>query len=267
MAQILIRRQLPICHRPGQVQPHSPASELLLLLTLMAAIHGCKDSQPHVNSGWVAPISYPLPTNAEIRRNPVNDTIRFLRADGLASALESDEKYRRSRLEGRYAAMAIAFVEAHRSEFRLQDPAAELSEKRVSTDSLGLTHVRLAQAYRGVPIFAAELLVHFRSPDGVYLVNGSYVPTPTELETTPTLTTDGAFEIVAAQLPALGGSCKGCEADLVIVQLHAAEPKLAHRVRVRVSFVEGWDYFIDAHSGAVLHRISTVHTGTGKPTS
>ena len=205
-----------------------------------------------------------LPASAELRLDAANETVRFLRGKDLAASLEGDHAYARSREAGHYAEMAIAFIEAHRSTFRLEEPTAELSEKRVSSDAEGMTHVRLAQSYRGIPVFGAELLVHFRSADGIYLVNGEYLPTPTGLETRPSLSTDDALHFVATQHPELDGGCSGCESELVVFGRDRAEPRLAYRVRVSVSLTEGWDYFIDAQNGTVLLRIPTVYSATSQ---
>jgi hypothetical protein len=207
-------------------------------------------------------IERPFAVDVEVRRDPSRDTIRFLRGESLSADLEEEEEYQKHRSAGRFAEMAVLFVDAHRSAFRLERPEEELIPKGVSTDDLGMTHVKLQQVFRGIPVFAGELVVHFRSPSGVYLVNGSYIATPVDLETVPQLSREEALRIVSAELPAAVGDCDTCEAELVIVQLTGAEPHLAYRVRASVSLAEGWDFFVEAKTGAILHKLPTVYEKT-----
>ncbi|PYJ09265.1 MAG: hypothetical protein DMF06_10565, partial [Verrucomicrobia bacterium] len=51
---------------------------------------------------------------------------------------------------------------------------SNLQVAKTSTDALGMTHVRLNQFYRGMPVFGAQLVVHMNR-DGVTAVNGNYV--------------------------------------------------------------------------------------------
>ena len=139
---------------------------------------GCVDSEPPaVVRAEVREerMERPFSDDVEVRRDPSRDTIRFLRGENLSADLEEEEEYREHRAAGRFAELAIMFIDAHRSAFRFERPEEELIPKEVSTDDLGMTHVKLQQVFRGIPVFAGELLVHFRSPNGVYLVNGSTI--------------------------------------------------------------------------------------------
>ena len=51
----------------------------------------------------------------------------------------------------------------------------DLQIAKTDTDSIGMTHVRLDQFYRGLKVFGAQLVVHMNGR-GITAVNGNYVP-------------------------------------------------------------------------------------------
>ena len=207
----------------------------------------------------------PLPAGARVERDPQRDTIRFLKSEDLSAGLD-DEAFESALSSGAFDQLAIAYVAAHRQAFRLEDPVRELRPKRVSSDPLGTTHVKLQQVFREIPILEAELVVHFRGPRAVYLVNGSYVPTPSGLDTVPRLSSDDARAVAVAEVPSLDGVCRGCTAELVVLAAASGAPSLAWRVAVSPSAAEGWEFVIDARNGSLLRRLSTVYNaGAPRP--
>lgn len=200
----------------------------------------------------------PLPAGARVQRDPQKDTVRFLKSDDLSAGLD-DEAFESAAKSGAFDRLAIAYVAAHRRAFRLEDPARELRPKRVSPDPLGMTHVKLQQVFHEVPILGAELVVHFRGPRTVYLVNGSYVPTPSGLDTVPRLSSDDARAAAVAEVPSLDGRCEGCTAELVIFPAASGAPRLAWRVVVSPSAARGWEFVVDARDGSLLQRLPTAY--------
>ena len=198
----------------------------------------------------------PLPVDARIERDPHRNTIRFLKSDDLSEGLD-DAAFESAANRGAFDRLAIAYLAAHRSAFRLEDPARELRPKQLSSDDLGMTHVKLQQVFREVPILGAELVVHFRGPRTVYLVNGSYVRTPMGLDTTPRLSSDDARAAAVADVPSLDGRCEGCTAELVIFPVATDAPRLAWRVVVSPSLARGWEFIVDAGDGTLLQKLPT----------
>ncbi len=202
----------------------------------------------------------PLPADAEVRRDPVLGTIQFLKGDALSADMEDDAAFREHQAQGRFDQLALAFVAAHRSAFRLDRPERELGVLSVTTDDLGLTHVKLQQTFEDLPVEAAQLIVHLNESSQVYLVNGRYLPTPSGLSTAPALQADQARSVVAQELE-LDDACRDCPSDLVIFAPNEDPPRLAYRVRANVSIAEGWQFMVDAQNGAVLQKLPTVIHG------
>lgn len=204
----------------------------------------------------------PLPANARVQRDPRKDTIRLLKGNDLSADLD-DAAFESAARSGAFDRLAIAFVAAHRSAFRLEDPASELHPQTVNSDDLGMTHVKLRQTFHEIPILGAELVVHFRGTRSVYLVNGNYVPTPAGLDTTPLISSDDARLAVAAELGTSKGTCETCTPQLVILPLEKSSPRLAWLVPPNPTATTGWELVIDARDGTNLRKLPTVYR-TGK---
>ena len=71
-------------------------------------------------------------------------------------------------------------------------PASTLQTTRVFTDEIGATHVRFNQMYRGLKVFAAELIVHMNDR-GITAVNGNFIP-DISIDATPSLSEVTATE-------------------------------------------------------------------------
>ncbi len=246
---------------PGARPGHQRRSLGLLAILVAAAFPvACTDGRQRQDPPMTeSPEDRSLPANAEIQLDPDRGTIRFLRARDLSAELDGDAAFIEPRRERRFDLMALAFVAAHRSAFQLARPNQELDVVSVTTDDIGLTHIRLRQMYRGLPIEGSQLIVHINESHQVYLVNGSYVPTPGQLQTIPALRADEARLVVSR---ATGEDCRECPTDLVIHAPRTGPARLAYRVRVSVSFAEGWQFMVDAETGAVLQKLPTVVQGT-----
>ncbi len=153
---------------------------------------------------------------------------------------------------------ALLYLERFRNLYRLEEPASQLVPRRVYSDETG-DHVFFMQQHNGVVVHGAELAVHLRegmltSTNGHWL---TYVPDlpPPEI--------DGAMAGVIAQRDA-GGYVAG-SATLVyfnrsLLGIGDDVTLLAWQVQVTSSCETGacggWRYFVDAHTGEVLLRLS-----------
>jgi len=202
--------------------------------------------------------TFPIP--AEIRRDPQRGTIIFLKAPNLSARLERDPDFARLRANKQLGDMARAFLHAYRTDFRLTDPANELQVQAVTTDDLGLTHVRLQQTFQDIAVWAAELIVHLNADARVYLVQGRYIPTPRGLSVEPGLTEQTALQRAADHLGQSLTGCLKCQVALVVFAAEDAAPRLAYRVLALPGLTEGWEVMIDAQTGEVLQELSAIQT-------
>lgn len=202
-----------------------------------------------------------LPSGAEIRRDARTGTIRYLRASNLSEDVERDSEFRRLQSTNAFADVAVRFLAAHRLLFKLQRPADEVVVRSVTKDDLGLKHVRLQQVFADLPVWSGEILVHLDQANHVYLVQGHYAPTPSGVRTQPALSAEAALRIAGEATRGTDPSCQRCESDLVIAVVRDQAPRLAYRVVTKPSLTEGWAFLIDAETGAVLEKVSTVMSG------
>ena len=202
-----------------------------------------------------------LPSGADIQRDERTGTIRFLRAANLSAGLERDPDFRDLQSKDAFADVAVRFLDAYRSLFGLQQPAEELVVRSVAEDDLGMKHVRLQQVFARLPVWGAEILVHLDKANHVSLVQGRYVRTPSQVHTRPRLDRDAAVRIVGEALRGKGATCRNCESELVIALTPEGRPRLAYRVVTKPSLIEGWALMIDAETGAIIEKVSTVVSG------
>ena len=247
---------------------HSRTLSILLVLLLSVTICSVVQAQPKrpltipvkPSSSQQAAVQ-PLPARAEIRRDPRLGTITFLKAPNLSEHLEHDPDFAQLQARKQFGDLARAFIYAYRVDFRLIQPANELQVQSVETDALGLTHVRLQQTFHGIPVWAAELVVHLNADTQVYLVQGRYIPTPHNLPTAPELTEQTALQQVADHLGRSLTECLKCQADLVIFTAEGKAPRLAYHVLASLSVAEGWEVMVDAQTGEVLQKLSIIQSG------
>jgi Zn-dependent metalloprotease len=239
---------------------------------LLLGIIGCPEflSDDHMTTATTKSqnvflnLNVPLPSDAVIRHNSSNGTIIHLRGENLSKDLEKEKHFRLLQSQNLFAEIAFAFLTTHRTAFKLAGPAEELAVSSVTTDDLDLKHVRFRQVSQGILVWASEIIVHLNQANQVYLVHGRYVPTPTHVDISPTFTEDAAFSIVAEDLKNKGSECRNFRSELVFFS-HKNTLLLAYRILAAPSLMEGWEYFIDAETGDILERRSTIHDDRESP--
>lgn len=240
------------------------------IAALLAMLTGC-GAQPAGTAGAKTHMDdsprLELPDTSEIRRDPRSDTIKSLKGENLSAALDGDSEFQQERQAKRFDRLALMFVATHRDEFRLKDPTSELAVLSISSDKLGLTHVRFEQRYAGLSVADAQLIVHLNDVGEVTGVGGGYHPTPSNLETTPALSIDEARSAAAREvdLP----DCGSCPTELVIFVGESHEPRLGSRPSYRLAYridtgasLERWQLMVAADTGEILRKLPTALQGT-----
>ena len=141
---------------------------------------------------------------------------------------------------------------------------SELRDAKVTTDSIGSTHVRLQQFYQGLPVFGAQLVVHMNER-GITAINGNYVP-GINLKQKPGISEAAAGQNALASLRKEMGdvTLNIVETGLSIYRTgllegYRGQSVLAYRVNVSDSLGLLAQVWINAESGAVLNRIALRH--------
>lgn len=207
-----------------------------------------------------ADVSKPPPA-ARILRDPVNGTIVEWKGERLSADLEGSEEFRRLQQANHSEGdVALAFLAAHADDLRLKRPREELIVRRTMRDEPGFASVRLRQVYRGIPVWAAGLVVTLDSARHVVRVAGRYHPTPSDLDLQPAISGDTA----RAAAERLSGRCNNCPPPLV-VYFDRGVPKLAYEVDLVAGLAARWSVIVDARTGEVLHETSMAPTTGAVP--
>jgi len=139
---------------------------------------------------------------------------------------------------------SLAYLQARASQFGIRNASQEFQLRKVVRDSLGQTHVRLDQVYRGVPVWGNQLIVHLDENGAPQSVNGTYLP-GINISTHAALSADEARTAATRHHP--GPLAAIPEAGLVIYPRNG-QAQLAYRVvlsddetpRRIVVFVDAW---------------------------
>jgi Zn-dependent metalloprotease len=170
---------------------------------------------------------------------------------------------------------AKAFFDQYGSTFGLSDFARELAPAGRRTDHHGFTHLAYRQVYRGVPVFAGVLLVHFDPAGRLSVVNGTFLPRLT-LSTRPAWSRERAAEVamstVEGQQRQQGGPTSSATEPLTAAGsmlfvfragLTQGIPGPVHLVwEIEVVSVEPGVrefVYVDAHNGKVVDQITGIH--------
>lgn len=142
----------------------------------------------------------------------------------------------------------------------------EVSLMKHQVDDLGFTHIRLQQMAQGIPVYGADLWVHF-TPDGKLIINGRYQREPDPTMLVPNLSEEDAVAAAKQhlshhmELQELSPSIREqFDYETIPVELvvypsrgRIRSQHLAYHVTLRPNIVHRHELFIDAKTGALLH--------------
>lgn len=163
---------------------------------------------------------------------------------------------------------SLEFVKRYGNAVGLRRPAGELEFVAALEDDLGLTHVRLAQVHEGVPIFANQIITHMDA-SGMGSTTGRANEAARRVNTTPGLTAAAAIKAARAALAYGGPPSEQPKAKLVILpNVDGSDgAALTYQVELYVEDPtkrpERHQYFIDAHTGAVVWHYDSIPDATG----
>lgn len=164
-----------------------------------------------------------------------------------------------------YEEQFYAFHNLSRQNTLLHDPVKELRITAITTDELGITHIKAQQLFKGIEVYGAESFVHLGEKKDIF--NGYILKIDQELDTTPKVSESKALDIIYADLQnktvvkELSTSEKQIlKYDSPIVNRVIYENKLAWEISIRPNFIQEWRYFIDAHSGEILFAFNNTNS-------
>jgi thermolysin len=155
----------------------------------------------------------------------------------------------------------LDFLGEHRDLLRMRAPTEELVRMHASRDELSMTHLRLSQMERGIPVVGGELYAHYDEEGRLTLVQGSYVPALSRLSVDPSITSELARSAAIARI---SRDDLESETPRLVVNAMNGPPALAWEVRVRLKAGLGqWLVTVDAHTGSVLGEMNEIESVKG----
>jgi bacillolysin len=198
-----------------------------------------------------------LGDQAALQMDPASGTLRHLRGN-LAQLVEDFPGYANARSQADYSAMALGTLAALDQVLNVQDPATEFVPRRSSPDELGMRQVRLDQHYAELPIYGAQVIVHFDTRGDPIEVSGVYAPTPHRLGT-PRFELDeaAALEHARRAVDLAGPGLMEPAIRRVLYWSPRVSPVPAYAVDLVTSVVDSWEVMVSAADGEILHRLRT----------
>lgn len=157
------------------------------------------------------------------------------------------------------AAIARQFLNDNRALLKLENPDSELLQISQSTDDQNKTHIRFQQMLNGIAVWGKQALVHVDEDNGVYLFQGRYEPTLTEVTTVANISEQTAINTVLQDLKVSDVLTEPAHAELVVYPTADGSAVLTYKVELSTSMEDRWIYFVNAASGEVVHKIYNIH--------
>ncbi|HET8774963.1 MAG TPA: M36 family metallopeptidase [Thermoanaerobaculia bacterium] len=160
--------------------------------------------------------------------------------------------------------LARQFLSDNADVFAMHRDVADLELVRDVESPLG-RHYTFAQTYKGVPVYATEVSVHYDRSGRVVAVNNRYLPAIELDSVEPAIDSGEAIAMAEHRIAPMRRAALTSEAELVIVD-HEGAPRLAWRV-VTPTDRRTWQLFVDARNGARLGEPADINryvNGTGQ---
>ena len=237
--------------KPIRILPRK-LSGLLLCVGSVALFTAC-ENEPAIDQVASEPAlvqATKIPHNAIITRQSRNDTLLTLANADLCQELDLRSDFAALRQQADFAGLALAYVGSITHELRLHAADQEFVARPIQTSASG-NLVRLDQRYKGMRVWPAELAVKFDQAGHVVFVRGSYIPTPTGLNLTPSLDEEAALNRALDTLN-YTAPCLGCKAELAIYVAEAGTATLAYDVLAATNQINARQLLVDARDGAIL---------------
>ena len=122
-----------------------------------------------------------------------------------------------------------------------------------------MQHFRYQQYFRGLEVFGAVIIKHYRR-DEVVGINGEYYLI-NEVDLTPSISKAEAIDILKADLERDDVHERTWETKLLIYPVKDGDYRLAYQINLEKGLEFSTTGIVDAHSGEVLCKYSNIHYG------
>ena len=159
------------------------------------------------------------------------------------------------------------YLDEVKGDMQIVHPSEEFVIRNVQTDDLQSTHIKMQQKYKGLDVYGGEIILH-ATGNILDMMNGRYYPTPELSDITPAVPAATAIttalndlrlhthvsELSATQKEMLHYRQPVSKLEIYHKERNINSEKLVWHLTVRPNFIERWEYFIDAKTGAVIDQ-------------
>ena len=211
------------------------------------------------------------------------EKVYYSRETGLPSFITSSRDKSSSRLSIKKDVQIATqdYLQELKPLLQLEKSEIDFSVQHIRTNNLNKTQVRLDQHYKGIPVYGGEVIVHLNEFGEGESFNGTYYKITENIDPVPGISAQLAVQKVSAHL-GRGTALRPLSVlEKQLVQYE--QPKatlcvyqdkglvktyvLAYHIVYCPSVQERWEYFVDASTGAVLHRFETICFADGPRTA
>jgi bacillolysin len=164
--------------------------------------------------------------------------------------------------------MAADFLVEVKKALKIENTDQELEMIDMQTDEVGMTHIKLQQKYKNLPVYGGEVWLHTKG-EKIDVLNGRNFPTPKISSITPSISEEKAIELALTdvsqktivQRAGITGMLLGKmqnTSELIVYHKDGnfEDERLTYNLSIRPNMLERWTYFIDANSGEVLKKFN-----------
>ncbi len=162
-----------------------------------------------------------------------------------------------------------SYLEVVKDQMQIEKAAQEFVTHKVETDEIGMTHIRLQQVFKGIPVYGSEVMLHEKNGH-IRSLNGRYFPTPKVENLNPLINENTAIEIAydnvknhtnLANIPTHQKHLVSANTQELVIyhpSLNVDGERLVWHISFHPNIREKWNYFVDAQTGEILdaHRAS-----------
>jgi len=165
--------------------------------------------------------------------------------------------------------LTLTFLQENQTLVRIDNPKEEFKTVSHVEDELGMKHIRYQQIYKGIEVWGCEIYMHLNGDNTLRSFNGRYLPTASDLiNVKPAIGVDQAIQTAKDHLSSPRVVWKVLQTKLMVYHTPDRTPHLAWLVDISDGFINHWFYFVDAHNGKFLNRVTRTYydgpvTGSG----
>jgi Zn-dependent metalloprotease len=185
-------------------------------------------------------------------------TLRYLRGE-LNTIVENSDNYQIALIDDNFSQMGLVLMDEINRVMNIQNPSKEFNQSRIQVDELGMTHVHYQQTYQGVPIWGAQVGVHFSSNKEPVEVSGVYTPTPATMQIPQQeISTQTAITKARESLNISGQGLLAPKVQKMIYWDIDKAAVMSYQVELTPSISEHWLVFVSTSNGDIVHQTRNI---------